>query len=1219
MGRERDLAWLAARLEATVAGATSMVALDGPAGVGKSRLLDELRDHARAGGFPVLEGWCAPHAAYAPWVALTAQALALLRARAESDALDAADLDALTPLLNPRARAPREIDDPSEAAVRFVEAVGRLLSAVARPRPVLLLVRGWAVADEASRALTRALLDAAGPVGEPTPGAPTALLVVGVRDPESVDPHPRVERRTLAGLDADGVRALLADPEVVSRLQAATAGNPEALLGLLGRMPPSREVECSARVQALGALGQDLLAVLALAGRPLPVQVLAGSVGEDPQRVARTLPALIAAGVVWRALDPAVGDVVQGLHHRDDGQAALGIVGPERQRQLQGTLADTLEGWGKAPPEELVRHRLAGSASPVVAAQAAEVADLLVRRHAPAAALGLLQKSAPCASAETLARSARVAVAAARALGAQAQARPLVVSARARLPEDPELARLDAWLCLDLGALDEASRALSDARGYTPPENTPQRARNAALEAEVAFARGAWDLVDACCQEALGLDGDEAARTQARNTLTKLHLVRGRLDEGRASAQEGLSRARALGLHAEVLRGLLNLAVVAIHRGALDEAEAHLHDARAASVRSDARLLLGVLCENEAVVAHMRGHLGDALRNYHEALGVLSRVGNRRFLARVAHNLGELYVQVGEVTRARRLCDYASQVARGLGGPVVAEGFLLRARVELEDGRSDAAGSALESVRQAFASAGSPEPPPDVALLGARAALADGDLERASAELARVPSAPGSAPERVLAERALYLQELLRGRGADSLGAARSALEHAERAEDTELRYRAHAALAQSLLDRQDTAAARRHAVHAQGLREALAEQVPEALRVSWRARIDRAGVDALAGRLEALEHRPSAPGAPHAPTRAVPEPVQGLLGESAPMRELRRRIARVAPQDVTVLLWGESGTGKERAAEALHQASPRRAGPLVKVNCAALAEGVLLSELFGHEKGAFTGADRRRRGRFELADGGTIFLDEIGDVSEATQAALLRVLQEHAFERVGGNETLRVDVRVVAATHRDLPSMVREGRFREDLFYRLTSLTLTLPPLRERLEDLPALAAFLLEREARSRGERSRRLTGAALRRLSEHPWPGNVRELENVLRASALFADGEELQADDLQGLSRGAELRPSVLPPAPAAREAPEVREVDVVYQRIRSGGVSLFDMRRDLERGCIARALEESGGNITRAAGLLGMKRPRLSQLVREYGLARTPEADDNTDP
>jgi DNA-binding NtrC family response regulator len=209
----------------------------------------------------------------------------------------------------------------------------------------------------------------------------------------------------------------------------------------------------------------------------------------------------------------------------------------------------------------------------------------------------------------------------------------------------------------------------------------------------------------------------------------------------------------------------------------------------------------------------------------------------------------------------------------------------------------------------------------------------------------------------------------------------------------------------------------------------------------------------------------------------------------------------------------------------------------------------------------------------------------------------------------------IKVDVRIVAATNRDLSQMVRDKTFREDLYFRLSSLTLQLPPLRERLEDLPTLAGFFLERDARLSNVATHKLSGAALRRLAEHPWPGNVRELENVLRGSALFCDGNEINAEDLQGLperpqpSSFVANRPSILP---------DHDEIDAVYERVRHGGVSLFDMRDEVEKGCIARALDEAKGNITRAASLLGMKRPRLSQLVREYGLARGSDPGDNLD-
>jgi transcriptional regulator with GAF, ATPase, and Fis domain len=300
-------------------------------------------------------------------------------------------------------------------------------------------------------------------------------------------------------------------------------------------------------------------------------------------------------------------------------------------------------------------------------------------------------------------------------------------------------------------------------------------------------------------------------------------------------------------------------------------------------------------------------------------------------------------------------------------------------------------------------------------------------------------------------------------------------------------------------------------------------------------------------------------------------------------------------------------------------------AAPLVKVNCAALVETLLLSELFGHEKGAFTGATARRQGRFELAEGGTIFLDEIGDISPRTQTALLRVLQERTYERVGGTTTLRTDCRVVCATHRDLKALAAQGAFREDLYFRLECLVLEVPPLYRRLGDLPLLAEAILDRIAADTCQRVKRLSAGALSVLGRHDWPGNVRELENALRAATLFAESAELEAEDftrhvdsLRALAKepadSAAREVSVEPTTLRAREvelgAPASdAPIAAAYACVRAG-VSLRDMNRRLERECIAMALFESGGNITRAAELLGMGRSRLSQLVKQYELRAT---------
>jgi DNA-binding NtrC family response regulator len=1222
LGRERELAWVTSRLEATGAHGTAMVTITGPPGIGKSRLLDELREQCHIAGFPVLEGWCVRHAAYAPFVPIAAQALAWLRNRDEQDLLSPTDLDALAPLVAARTSKLRDTDGSDEgdeeAAIRFTEAVGRLLAAVGRLRPVLVLLRGWSRADDATRALVRALLDAAGPVGEPTPGAPAALFVVGIRTVGLSAPieHPRVERLELEGLSLDGIRRLLATESVLARLHALTSGNPAAILAMLERLPPPRESEVTARLDELGELPRRVLAILSLADRPLPTGVIAAALGVEPQTINRTIPTLIAASTAWRTLDPTVGDVVLGLARHDDGEAAIARIDADELPTLRQALGAALDAWGRASPEEVVRHRLAGNRPAEASAEAVSVARSLLRRHAPASALALAHLASPYATPSIARELARVAAAAAPSIAAYTEARAVVAAAEQAAPDDPELPWLDASLALGAGDWEGAEAALdrADARTHN---DAAQRAANVALRAELSYVRGKLDETERLAREAIALSrDDDPVATRARNTMTKVFLARRDLDAGWEWSREGLERARARGSATEVLRGLINLGVVAIWRGDLVEAARQLGEARLVAENAGSMMLRGVLRENEAVVAHLQGRYGDALQRYQEALGILTRVGNRRFLARVAHNLGELYAHVGEIARARRLCEYAAQVARGFTGPIAAENLMLRARVELADARTEAARASLMQALGTFTAVGDTLQQAEARILLARVALLDGDLARAEQELSLVSDEGVTASVRV--ERALCQVELARSRGEDAFPYARRALELAEAVPDRDLRYRAHVAVGIALLDRNDPTAARRQAAFAESLRQEILARVPESLRVSYGAQLARDGGALLAARLEGTGSLLQSE-QPRPTTVTVRAAEYGLIGESAAMRELRRRIARVAPQDVTVLLRGESGTGKERVAEALHQGSHRKNAPLVKVNCAALAEGVLLSELFGHERGAFTGADRRRRGRFELADGGTIFLDEIGDVTPATQAALLRVLQERTFERVGGNETLKVDVRIIAATNRDLAQMVRDRTFREDLYFRLSSLTIQLPPLRERLEDLPLLAAWFIERDAGNGPPK--RLTAAALRRLAEHPWPGNVRELENVLRASVLFADGNEITPDDLQGLPdlpRSTASLPPVALSSPTPT-APNRDEVDAVYERIRHGGVSLFDMRREVERGCIARALEESGGNITRAAALLGMKRPRLSQLVREYGLARGTEPADTPEP
>ncbi len=327
-----------------------------------------------------------------------------------------------------------------------------------------------------------------------------------------------------------------------------------------------------------------------------------------------------------------------------------------------------------------------------------------------------------------------------------------------------------------------------------------------------------------------------------------------------------------------------------------------------------------------------------------------------------------------------------------------------------------------------------------------------------------------------------------------------------------------------------------------------------------------------------------------------------GLVGASAPMRKLFDQVARVADSPATVLVTGESGTGKELVAKALHEHSSRRAGPFVRVHCAAIPPGLLESELFGHERGAFTGAVSTKPGRFELADGGTLFLDEIGEVPLEMQAKLLRVLQEQEFERVGGLHTLRVDVRLVAATHRDLQREVAEGRFREDLFYRLNVVNLRLPPLRERMGDIPALVEHLTRKHARRLGREAPRWGDEALQALGAYHWPGNVRELENVVERALLFCDGDEVGVVHLpEELVTGERDVASSEAPLPSLTELLDGGAAARGLKEV------VREAKARLERAIISQALEHTGGNVTRAARLLKLSRKGLQIKMRELGL------------
>jgi sigma-54 specific flagellar transcriptional regulator A len=343
------------------------------------------------------------------------------------------------------------------------------------------------------------------------------------------------------------------------------------------------------------------------------------------------------------------------------------------------------------------------------------------------------------------------------------------------------------------------------------------------------------------------------------------------------------------------------------------------------------------------------------------------------------------------------------------------------------------------------------------------------------------------------------------------------------------------------------------------------------------------------------------------------------LVGKGRGIQEVRRLIGQVAETDANVLILGESGTGKEVVARAIHELSARSAGPFVPINCGAIPAELLESELFGHEKGAFTGAIAARRGRFELAQGGTLFLDEIGDMPLPMQVKLLRVLQERQFDRVGGGKAVQADVRVIAATHRDLEAMIRTQAFREDLYYRLNVFPIETPPLRDRADDIPLLLQELLNRHAEQH-KGIIRLTQRAMESLMQHAWPGNVRELSNLIERLLILYPNQIVDVADLPGRYR-------LLPCEPRDERLTEMDERDAlaaVFQsppeldpgiamplpmQLPQEGVNLKEMLADLEVELIRQALESQDGVVARAADLLSMRRTTLVEKMKKYGMSK----------
>jgi transcriptional regulator with GAF, ATPase, and Fis domain/tetratricopeptide (TPR) repeat protein len=819
-------------------------------------------------------------------------------------------------------------------------------------------------------------------------------------------------------------------------------------------------------------------------------------------------------------------------------------------------------------------------------------------------------------------------------------------SATALSPEDPTIALLMGRALMQLGDLVAARVSLLKAE--TAANSDELRARVASELAELSYLGGKLELAAEHANRAIALATTASTRLSGRNTIGKINLVNARWDDADAHFAEDALTASAAGEATAELRARLNRGIALISKGLLDDARATLERVLEDGARLGEDRARAYAFANLGVIAYRQHDYGAALSSWDQAVRFRQTLRGRVATAHTIANLAELRLRLGLTEHAEHAIAFGRRLLVGASAPartahykrVAAQIALVRkntelARREIEAAQADAEVSGDKDVLSA------------VLFVAARVALEDGDVARAAAAVAQAQQlATGGRTD---AEAAILRTHELRARGAlpgAALDAAGEALSRARACGEEDLLAEIHALLATLCRDAGDLQAAQSHCCRAIAVRDQVAAGLPADIRAAFLAKPEIVAVSRLNASLASASMEPEVEEETPRTQRLLPRvesgPAREIIGNDPEIRSLIVAIGKVARANSTVLIRGESGTGKELVAEALHRASERSSGPLVSVNCAALVETLLLSELFGHEKGAFTGAASRRRGRFEMAEGGTLFLDEIGDISSRTQVALLRVLQEKTFERVGGAQPIRANVRVICATHRDLKAMVERGEFREDLYYRLRGITLEVPPLRARLGDLPKIADHLLGRIGLERAESPKTIGTDALELLQRHRWPGNIRELENVLRAVSLFADGEVITAsdlidnvDDFRAVAQAGpasqpplSLRPSLVPPplpsgvsgtesegdddASGALPETESGATSVAYAQVRQGAVSLSDMKRQIERDCIARALLETKGNITRAAALLGMKRPRLSQLVKQYGLSASSE-------
>ncbi len=1056
---------------------------------------------------------------------------------------------------------------------------------------------------------------------------------------------------TVDGSEAaiDLMRELLTGDETVRRFLDAYGSDVEKVRELLEQLPAQAQSLQSFRYRQLDSRGRTVVETLAVASEAVTLTILQETCKhlDAGEYFSRTLRGLTDAGLVTKVV--VRGEILVRLADDEFGEAIREEADESRISEIHRRLAESAiqERTPSVSASFITMHLLAaGELQEAVEYGQTACMDLVARNDYDEAQglLEALQEAGAEFDVPTRQILADVHIRAGEILEAIEVLADLEESLDAEAQGDIALRIAD--LHLKLGHYDAA---LAKARSVDGTNQATQHAV-ALIESEVDYAQGRHDILLErlrCLVEELESDSSPVSTRsdidqmliRARNTMGKTLIFRASYGEAEALFRSNRNLAHQWGWDDEVARAQANLGVVALQRTDYAEAADALESALE-STGMRGSLPRAYCLVNLATVHQQRNEFDAALDTCLESLRCAKRAGDPVAYSVAAHNLATIYQDLGAFERADNIIEHLESRYEPEAQTLSSRwNRLVVGYLSLDAGRYERAISVFEELAETGSDNLIYGPEAQLRLVQAHLNLGQTRAAVAAFESFDLPEENGDT------DKLNLIHDLVEGQLALEDGDFETALKLSRKSgtalaskggkiDPVTARIVASGAL--SGLGRDSEAKAElEEAVH---LIKALAQRVPEDFKSAFFHKPDHLKV------VEALQELDGAVPQEMAPiVEVAPAPVlqargfddyDDIVGNDPRLLQIFSMIDRVAPSEATVLIYGESGTGKELISEAIHRQSERKAKPFVKVNCAAFVENLLLSELFGHEKGAFTGAVSQKQGRFELADGGTIFLDEIGDISPNTQVALLRVLQEGTFERVGGSETITTSARVVCATNRNLEEMVERGEFRLDLYYRLKGVVIDTPALRERRQDIPVLARHF----ARQFGdEHAKQFNDDAMRFLASYSWPGNIRELQNFVRSMTLFVEGpvitmthiEEFQDFFVSGSfadlvevdtqkecgcsecrtaepmlqlvdddsDRETQLLPAISPGQISAEQAE-----DSLIRHIVQDGLSLGDLKRRLENEAIRRALIEAGGNVTKAAEMLQMKRPRLSQIV-----------------